>query len=103
MNRPLSVYVASPYSEAPAANAIARVVAYASAHGIKRFALLYPAGDYGARAKTALVQSAVAAGGVRTVYAEPQLAVSSLNTGRRPDGSDKTATAPDSGSVIMAK
>jgi ABC-type branched-subunit amino acid transport system substrate-binding protein len=45
------------------ADAIQRVVTYASTHGAKRFALLYPTGDYGARAKAAFVQSVVASGG----------------------------------------
>lgn len=43
--------------------AIERVVTYAASHGAKRIALLYPAGDYGARAKAALSRSLVATGG----------------------------------------
>ncbi|MEN9682530.1 MAG: hypothetical protein RLZZ427_281 [Pseudomonadota bacterium] len=44
-------------------HAIARVTAYAATHGAKRFALLYPAGDYGARAKAAFGRAVIAAGG----------------------------------------
>ena len=45
------------------AGAIDRVVRYSYAQGSRRFALLYPAGDYGARAKAAYAQSVGAVGG----------------------------------------
>ena len=43
--------------------AINRVVGFAGSHGARRFALLYPAGDYGARAKGAYQQSVLKTGG----------------------------------------
>lgn len=45
------------------ADAIDRVVRYAAAHGSRRFAVLYPAGDYGTRARSAFARSVGAAGG----------------------------------------
>lgn len=43
--------------------AINRVVRYSFAQGSRRYALLYPSGDYGARAKAAYAQSVGAVGG----------------------------------------
>lgn len=45
------------------ANAINRVVGFASAHGSRRFALLAPKGDYGDRASSAYAAAVQAAGG----------------------------------------
>jgi len=45
------------------AQAIARVVGFASAHGVDRFAALIPAGIYGARASTAFLRAVQAQGG----------------------------------------
>jgi ABC-type branched-subunit amino acid transport system substrate-binding protein len=47
-------------------NAVERIVGFAAKQGIKRFALLYPSGDYGARAKAAYAQSVIRAGGTLT-------------------------------------
>ncbi len=44
-------------------NAVDRIVTFASKQGLKRFALLYPSGDYGARAKAAFSQSVGKVGG----------------------------------------
>lgn len=45
------------------ATAVNRVIGFASGHGARRFSLLYPAGDYGARAKGAFEKSVLASGG----------------------------------------
>jgi len=57
------------------AQSIARVVGYAAAHGVSRFAALIPEGTYGQRATTAFLRSVEAGGGrvvaIKTYTREP--------------------------------
>lgn len=66
------------------AQSIARVVGYAAAHGVSRFAALVPDGTYGQRATTAFLRSVEASGGrvvsIKTFTREPARMVAAART-----------------------
>lgn len=88
------------------ANAIGRVVAYASGHGVHRYALLYPNGDYGARAKAAFTQSIGTAGGSLTASESYERSNTSIISAARRirtrGGFDAVLIADDSRFAVMA-
>lgn len=87
-------------------NAIGRVVKYASNHGLHRYALLFPNGDYGARAKAAYTQSIGAAGGTLAATESYERSNTSIISAARRlktrGGFDAVLIADDSRFAIMA-
>ena len=85
--------------------AVERVVDYAAAHGVKRFAGLMPSGLYGRRASTVLIKAAEGAGGQVVAMANYDRTAQSLTAAVRklgaPGAYDAVLVA-DSGRMVLA-